>query len=286
MAALGGMETLLEWVAGGTLRVGGSWGGAECLAFVPMRVRAPETAVWVLGVLAALWALDMRQSVRSLLRGPSAGPPTARWIDRLLALAAASMWLYVLHSKIQIHSLVNLLQPCHLSLLLHSLALAQPGPWSTLISLYSLPFVVGAWGAILIPDVSGLTAIETRLFFLQHYFLVLSPLYLLVHRDFAALRSAMPRHFVIANLLIALLHWVVYESVNVTLSVNVNFFLCPTPGIRDLLSALPQEAIWPSYRTILTLAMFVLALIFSAIYVLVAAVFYRVWRGYRAKKEE
>ena len=279
------METFLELVAGGTLRVGGSWGGAECRAFVPLQVRAPETTAWVLGILSMLYSLDLRASLQNLLRRTSTGPYTASGFDSLLALAPACMWLHVLYSKIRIHSLVNLLQPCHLSLVLHTLALTRPGPWSTLISLYSLPFVVGAWGAILVPDVSGLSLLETRLFFLQHYFLVLSPLYLLVHHDFTALRSAMLRHFIHANLLIALLHWVVYEAVNVTLSVNVNFFLCPTPGILDLLSALPPEAIWPSYRTILSLLLFCLAMVFSGFYVLVAAIIYRLFRGNRVIKE-
>ena len=269
------MDTLLELFAGGTLREGGSWGGQECLAFVPLQVRNMESAAWVCCLLAALVSLGFREDVSDLLQRSSLLPFRPTRLDRLLAVVLLGIWLYVLQSKIRIHSLVNLLQPCHLSLLLHALALTEEGPVSTLISIYSLPLVVGAWGALLVPDVTGLTPLEARLFFVQHYFLVLSPLYLLVHRNCTALRLSRLPHFVNANLLIALLHWVVYETVNVSLSVNVNFFLCPTPGILDLLNELPQQVIWPSYRTVLSVLLFILALAFSTVYVLVASLISR-----------
>ena len=145
------MDTLLELFAGGTLREGGSWGGQECLAFVPLQVRNMESAAWVCCLLAALVTLGFRGDVSDLLQRSSLLPFRPTRLDRLLAVVPMGIWLYVLQSKLRIHSLVNLLQPCHLSLLLHALALTKEGPLSTLISIYSLPLVVGAWGALLVP---------------------------------------------------------------------------------------------------------------------------------------
>ena len=266
-------DVFVEYFVGGTLRVGGSWGGEECLAHVPLHVHRAEAAAWVGGVLLLCALLRTRKAHERLVQQISAETFPPSRFNTYLATLPLGLWLYVLQSKVQLHSLCNLLQPCHISLLLNAASLLTSGPASTYLTIYSLPFTLGAWGALAIPDTSGLTELETLHFFLQHYLLVLSPLYLLSMRRALAYRHCTFQNILTGNLLISLLHWGVYQPINVSFGVNINFFLCPTPGLHTIFAAVPSYLLLPSYRTFLSIAAVVLATLFSYIYVFIVGTF-------------
>jgi hypothetical protein len=265
------MEHFIEYFVGGALRIGGSWGGPECLAYVSKEIHVAESISWLVVIVITAWLLNSFGNFNRLVESINKATVQVSWLDRGLAVPPALLYLYVLQTKIRIHSLVNLLQPCHLSLVLNVIALCTTGPISTCISIYSLPFVVGAWSALLIPDISGLTPLEVYLFFIQHYFLVAIPVYLLCHRNYTAYRHCSILQFINANLVIGILHFLLFECINVTFAVNVNFFLCPTPGLLTLFATLPEYLLFPSYRTFLFVVLFSLAMACCGGYVTLAA---------------
>jgi hypothetical protein len=55
--------------------------------------------------------------------------------------------------------------------------------------------------------------------------------------------------------------------------VNVNFFLCPSEGMAAPFSILPWFMMWPTYRTFLSLLMFVCSIPLCFGYVWAAKVF-------------
>lgn len=165
-------------------------------------------------------------------------------------------------------SLINLLQPCHLLLLFSSFSLSYRTPSSTALIIYSLPLVIGAWSAVIFPDITNLSKADEFHFFLQHYFLLFLPFYLLSKQNFLALKNLSFLDVINANIAIGLLHFGLYESVGLLTTVNINYFLCPPESLLPLFNSLPSILLFPSYRTFLFLFMFLAALIISLVYVL------------------
>ena len=56
---------------------------------------------------------------------------------------------------------------------------------------------------------------------------------------------------------------------DLTLNVNVEFMLCPTAAMVSIFALVPKWIIWPSYRSTLTLAVFLVAPPLSYTYILV-----------------
>lgn len=108
------------------------------------------------------------------------------------------------------------------------------------------------------------------------------PIYLLSNRNFTAFKHCSLTNLVNGNLLIGLAHWTIFEAINVAFGVNINFFLCPTPGISAIFDVLPSFIVWPSYRTPMSIVIFIVALILSYIYVAFVAVLYYV-TGYASR---
>lgn len=146
------MHTMLallhEYFVGGTLRIGGTWGGAKCLSHLPIATHLAESTTWILATCGCFYLLGSKQSHESFLRttGSIALGPSA--LDHALAAVNLLLWVFVLYSKIKIHSLCNLFQPCHILLLINAAALHSKGSLSACLSVYSLPLVLGAWAAI------------------------------------------------------------------------------------------------------------------------------------------
>jgi hypothetical protein len=133
-------------------------------------------------------------------------------MDLSLFTFHAILWLQVLCYKIHLKSLVNLLQPCHLSLLFEGIALLLgDGPLSALMTIISLPITIGAVAALANPATEGLDFfLEKEAFFVQHYLLLVTPLYLLCRADFAVLRLFDFRALLCANFFSLALHWLFF----------------------------------------------------------------------------
>ena len=82
--------------------------------------------------------------------------PMSHAVDVAFAVAHFGNWLLVLYYKVSLHSLVNLLQPCHLLLLLQGLAVVGNGPAAALAGALTFPMIVGAVMGLLVPATEGL----------------------------------------------------------------------------------------------------------------------------------
>jgi hypothetical protein len=61
------------------------------------------------------------------------------------------------------------------------------------------------------------------------------------------------------------------QVVDLAFNVNVEFMLCPTAAMHTIFPLVPQWLLWPSYRTTLTLVVFLVGTLISYAYMAAAA---------------
>jgi hypothetical protein len=122
------------------------------------------------------------------------------------------MFAQIIYYKINILSMVNMIQPCHVILLLQGIALYSTGTTGVMITLCVLPALTGTLLAMLFPDTGGLDQpLEMEAYWLQHYLVQAVPLYLLVRRDYVALKNASFFNIFCGLWVLLLLHFSLYE---------------------------------------------------------------------------
>jgi len=166
-----------------------------------------------------------------------------------------------LYYKLSLHSLINLLQPCHIVLLIQAFALRSHTPTGVLLAMLSFPMVSGSGGALLFPDTSGLDQwLEEPAFWLQHYFIQSIPLYLLLRYNFLATKIIDFKTITLGAWILVFIHWAFFEPIDYMFHVNVNFFLCPASAMEAAFTAMvPKALMWPSYRS------FIMVLLYATI---------------------
>jgi hypothetical protein len=113
--------------------------------------------------------------------------------------------------KINLKSLVNLLQPCHLSLLLNGCAVAFDGLPGLLCTIIGLPLSIGAVMALAFPATEGLDQpFEELSFFIQHWILLVVPLYLVARNNFAVASIFNFKCLLLANWVVMMVHWIFF----------------------------------------------------------------------------
>lgn len=177
--------------------MGGSWGGPECRSRIDIQTHFIESFAWTLLSTFPYVFGDMTKQIYNLHQKIDSNIKVrtphlyVRAVDVTLAAIQFSLYGATIYYKWNISSLINLVQPCHVLLLLEGIALCLYSATGVLISLFILPVLSGTLLAILCPDTSGLDQfLERELYWVQHYMLVAVPLYLLTRHDFVALRHA------------------------------------------------------------------------------------------------
>jgi hypothetical protein len=210
-------DVLHDHIFSGGIKKGGTWGGPVCRDAVPLNVHVWEVALWCV----FSYFLNLMQAFPSFcleLRRKAMHESTDRLItklglllDMLFASTHLGLWLLVLYYKINLRSLVNLLQPCHLTLLAQGLAIVVGGPSGAILTLILLPMtLIGASGALAMPATAGLDQpFETESFFIQHYLLLVTPLYALLRDDAVALKLFSFRTILLGNWVAILIHWAI-----------------------------------------------------------------------------
>lgn len=254
-------EVLYDMVISGGYKKGGSWGGVECAAHVPYHVHVYESVTWIVLMLGLFFYFDFSGKVRELEKVITAKMATRKYahlpffrvLDLVLCTMAFGMWLTVLYYKINLHSLINLLQPCHLVVLAQGFALLYDNSTGLLIALLSLHMVSGSGAAFLFPDTSGLDQpYEVEEFWIQHTFVQVVPLYLLLRNNGLGAEVADLKIISFGNWILVFMHWTLFEVVDYTFQVNVNFFLCPATAMGEAFKTMvPAVLMLPSYRTFL-----------------------------------
>jgi len=251
---------------------------------VPFDVHIKESVSIVVVSIGALYLLDSQKALSDLNKNVlghlaihQSGPIQKMW-EYILAIIFFSTFIMLLCIKIKTQAVVMMMQPCHLLLIIQGLALISDGPAGILYTLFLLPPLTGALIALAIPTLNGLSNIEIITFWLQHYFLALVPIYLLCRRNFAAARFCSSKILWIAILAFSIVHFTVYETIDVTFSVNPQFMICPTFALQGIFKELPQYLLYPSYRTFVTI-------VFSPVAVLVAHIYWGFSLTFQRMKE-
>jgi hypothetical protein len=250
--------TAWEWIFSGGFKKGGSWGGQVCADYVPYDIHIMETSTWLVGLLIIFVAFGFGQKLQKMSKDAAAAlkaHPRKFGVCNILDIIVGSLafgnWLLVVYYKINLRSLINLLQPCHLTSLLQGIALLRDDSTSTMISLLTLPMVVGSGGTFFAPDTSGLDQpLEVEMFWVQHILLQAIPLYMLLRHDALSLKMVDFKTLLIGNWFLVFTHWAIFEPIDYNFQVNVNFFLCPAEAMLHLFNTILHPAmLLPSYRT-------------------------------------
>lgn len=285
--------TLQEYLFAGGIKKGGSWGGPKCSSFVGLDIHVYETIGWSLFILgtyrffrlnkmvAEIWNDTEKLTSTIRLEKKAAGGSTfthilERFVDLILCSLHLASFLLLLYYKTNLHSLINMFQPCHVALVLQMVALYSTNELGIIIGVLLLPMTLGSLMAILWPATDGLTQpYEYESFWLLHTLIQFTPLHLLIRKNFAAYKLASLPNLLYGNWLNMIYHWWFVEPVNTLFSVNINFMLCPAEAMANAFKAFPDWIVnCPSYRTFMCTAFFSSNLITAYLYISVAGVIF------------
>lgn len=135
--------------------------------------------------------------------------------DKIFLFLHFGMWFQILYYKINLKSLVNLLQPCYLTILWEGIAILTNKSISTFMSFTVIPLTLGAIGALAVPATEGLDQpFEEISFFIHHYIMLITPLYLLIRQNFHCLKLSNFQVFLFSNWCCLSLHWMIFSVCN------------------------------------------------------------------------
>lgn len=284
--------TIHEYLFAGAIKKGGSWGGPECSSYLGLDIHAYETIGWSLFILGSyrlfrlnkmmtnIWddaeKLISRTRLELKATGNSFISTLERIVDLLLFILHLASFILLLYYKTNLHSLINMFQPCHVALVIQMVALYSTNELGVLIGVLLLPMTLGSLMAILFPATDGLTQpYEYESFWVLHALIQLTPLYLLIRKNFAAYKLASLSYLLYGNWLNMIYHWWFVEPTNIIFSVNTNFMLCPAQAMAGAFKSFPDWIVnCPSYRTFMCTAFCSLNLITAYVYILVAGVIF------------
>lgn len=188
--------------------------------------------------------------------------------DQLLAFVHFAMYAQIIYYKTNISSMINLIQPCHLVLLLEGIALYSDGPLGVLITVLILPTLTGTLLATLFPDTAGLDQpFEIESYWIQHILIQIVPIYLLLRKNSLALKLFDFKTVFVGLWILTFLHFTLYEIIDVNLKVNVEFMLCPTGAMIYIFGQVPKAIVEiPSYRTLMALVVHIIGITISYTY--------------------
>jgi hypothetical protein len=211
-------KVLLDYLVYGALKNGGSWGGPICRIAVPFNIHVTESIFWLMisiiiynllhfGLKFKVLIIKMNEENKNIKSNV-----TIRFIEKSLAALYFLFYTSTIYYKTNLKSLINLIQPCHVLILLQGIALYSDGIIGILITTLILPVLTGALFAVLFPDTSGLDQpFEMELYWVQHYFILLMPIYLLSRKSFIALKCSSWFSILLGLWILLILHFSLYE---------------------------------------------------------------------------
>ena len=178
-----------------------------------------------------------------------------------MSIVLFGLFVQICYYKYQSAALIWIVQPCHVITFLQGIALASDGSLGIMIGICILPAHTGTLLAMVMPDTGGLDQrFELTAYWVQHIVIQSVPLYLLMRRNFTGLKYAGAFSIIVGLWVLAIAHFFFYEILDLTFNMNVEFMLCPTAGMMTIFPLLPQAVIWPSYRSLLTYLVVVIAI--------------------------
>mmetsp|Transcript_23060 Transcript_23060/g.38468 ORF Transcript_23060/g.38468 Transcript_23060/m.38468 type:complete len:291 (-) Transcript_23060:312-1184(-) len=252
------------------------WGGPVCRAALDFNTHIAESLFWLCVATISFHYYEVKSKYRLLCKSIEVGlaqstqSSNMRTVDVCLSFLHFGMFIQIIYYKVNILSLINMIQPCHVILLLQGIALYSKGVLGVLITLFMLPAMTGTLLAMAFPDTGGLDQpFEMESYWLQHYLIQAMPVYLLVRRNYLALNNTGMFTIFMGLWILMVLHFSLYEVVDLSLDVNVEFMLCPTAAMVSISALLPSWVTWPSWRSTLTIIVLLVGTLISYLYIFV-----------------
>lgn len=208
---------LHDYIFSGGILKGGSWGGKECRDIISLKSHSIEMMVWFLLCSVIYKLCEHKKIYREMVSKADIilknhrRTSLSQILDIMFAVLHFGIWFLVLYYKISLHSLINLCQPCHIALFVQGVGVLVGGAEGAIIGILSLPLVIGPIGALIVPALDGLDQpYEELFFFIQHYLLLITPLFLLLRNNYCAYKLVTFKSFLFANWAILVLHWFIF----------------------------------------------------------------------------
>ncbi len=177
--------TACQVVFGGAHVIGGVWGGEPCYSKLPLERHLTSQALYLCITALFFFGADLRGRWRTdharlatVLAAEARGParavagvyPPRSALDLVLGLLAMAIFLVQATYKWRVGTMAFLLQPCHVATVVQGLLLLRaPSPAGGLTAVTILPWLIGFWGAIAIPETGDLANfLEVEVYWIQH----------------------------------------------------------------------------------------------------------------------
>jgi hypothetical protein len=245
-----------------------SWGGAKCLGFVAKETHIFEGGVWLAFLIFTGFYMNIPANFKkvftdaqSLHKSKVKVNNSILFCCKILGIVHCVVCAHLIWCKWQSRTLIYLLQPCHLILFAQTIALFASNELCCTLMVFTIPPMVGAVLATIFPDTSGLVLfMETEAYFIQHICItVVTPLCLLLRQSDTIRNLVTAANIFTGVWMLILYHWLLLESIDYITTVNVDFMLCPSAAMSAVFAMLPEFLQWPSYRSLMTVAVALLA---------------------------
>ena len=197
-------------------------GGIDCFNSIPLRTHVLESSGWIFVGLLFYVMTNVKQVFHSQYHAIATDissckrSPPVRFIEIFLGLILIAVFLAIAYFKIHTNAGIFLIQPCHIICACEAYAMLFPtSPYSTFIAIYLLPAMSGSIMALIFPENDDLQLpFEVEIFWIEHWLIVLLPIYLLIRQNGIVIKYANMRHWhtiAIGLWFLLLLHFAVHE---------------------------------------------------------------------------
>jgi hypothetical protein len=173
-------------------------------------------------------------------------PPASALSDKVLLGAFIGMFFSVLAHKYFKDCLIFMLQPCHVNVVIMMVLLVS-GTRSMFTHILFNVYLCNVWGtslALAMPDLRDYHLFfETEMYWIEHWALVLVPVYLAATRRFVVF--PVDKHVIaVAVLGKSMYHSLILGSLALYTGQNLNYMLSPPPGIVQQLGPFYRLAMY------------------------------------------
>jgi len=195
-----------------------------------------------------------RRMVQQLL------PPRTAFSDKFLLIAFVAIFFIVLAHKYFKNCVIFMLQPCHVNVII-MVVLLMSDTRSMFTHILFNVYLCNVWGtslALAVPDLRDYHLFfETEMYWIEHWALVLVPVYLAIIKRFVIF--PVDKHVIaVAVLGKNIYHSLVLGGLALYTGQNLNYMLSPPPGIVQLFG--------PFYRLIMYAFAFFLGWVTRAVF--------------------
>lgn len=197
------------------------WDGIECANYLTNSIKHRETLIWTVCLFLVCQLVRLDKVIHNIYKLTLASKDEKlfvqankfeKFLDKIFFICCLITAIFIYYYKINMQYGIFLLQPCHITITLQTIAFIFPDTFGTALGLFWFAMVVGTASALIFPDTTMLhQPYEPEFFWIEHIVAQIVPLYLLIRRGGLVLKHLSWRHWVLGNVLVMFLHWWVFH---------------------------------------------------------------------------